>query len=82
MQISASNLLVAAQQVRSPTATPTPSRTESPTVKNATVSAEEPAKFEAMSFKTAAPTNTAPLAKLESPFAPAKRLGSQLDISI
>ena len=82
MQISARNLLVAAQQVRGPTAAPAPPRTEPPTVTNATVSAEEPAKFEAMSFKTAAPTNTAPLAKPETPFAPAKRLGSQLDISV
>jgi hypothetical protein len=82
MQISASNLLVAAQQVRAPAATPAPPRAESPTVTNATISADEPAKFETMSFKTPSPTNNAPLAKPDNPFAPAKRLGSQLDISV
>jgi hypothetical protein len=81
MQISASNLLVAAQQVRSPTAAPAPLRTEPPIVTNATMSAEEP-KFEAMAFKTTSPTNTAPSAKPDNPFAPAKKLGSQLDIRV
>jgi len=82
MQISASNLLVAAQQVRGPVAAPPPPRADFPTVTNATIAADEPAKFEAMSFKTAAPTNPAPLAKPENPFAPAKRMGSQLDIKV
>jgi hypothetical protein len=82
MQISASNLLVAAQQVRAPATASVPARTEPSTVTNATVSADEPAKFETMSFKPAAPTNTTPLAKPDNPFAPAKRLGSQLDIKV
>jgi hypothetical protein len=80
MQISASNLLVAAQQVRNPSATPP--RTEPPIVAKATVSPGEPAQFEALAFKTAAPVNTTPLAKPANPFAPAKRMGSQLDIKV
>jgi hypothetical protein len=82
MQISASNLLVAAQQVRAPVTAPATPRMEPSTVTNATIAADEPAKFETMSFKTTSPTNTAPLTKPENPFAPAKRLGSQLDISV
>ncbi len=82
MQISASNLLVAAQQVRNPSAPPAPSRTEPSNVAKATVSSGEPAQFEALAFKTAAPENTTPLAKPANPFAPAKRMGSQLDIKV
>jgi hypothetical protein len=80
MQISASNLLLAAQQVRNPVATP--SRAEALNVAKATVSPGEPAQFETLAFKTAAPVNSAPLAKSENPFAPAKRMGSQLDIKV
>jgi len=82
MQISASNLLLAAQQVRSPTTTSVPSRPESQNVAKATILTEEPAQFEALAFKTATPVNTAPLAKPANPFAPAKRMGSQLDITV
>jgi hypothetical protein len=82
MQISASNLLVAAQQVRGPIAVPTPPRMEQPTVANATVSSNEFPKFETIAFKTASPTNTTPLAKPENPFATAKRMGTQLDIKV
>jgi hypothetical protein len=55
---------------------------EPPTVANTTVSADAPAKFETMAFKTVSPVNTTPLAKPEHPFAPAKRMGSQLDIKV
>jgi len=83
MQISASNLLVAAQQAHGPNAPASaPSRMEPPTVANTTVSADAPAKFETMAFKTVSPVNTTPLAKPENPFAPAKRMGSQLDIKV
>jgi hypothetical protein len=78
MQISASNLIIAAQQVRSPA----PPRTEPQSVANATVSPGGSEQFETLAFKTATPANKTPLARAENPFAPAKRLGSQLDITI
>jgi hypothetical protein len=82
MQISASNLIIAAQQVRSSGVAPTPPRTEPPNVAKATVPPSEHAQFEALAFKIATPANKTPLAKPENPFAPAKRMGSQLDITI
>ena len=82
MQISASNLIVAAQQVRSPAAVTTPRPPEPARVTDTTATPGEPAQFEALAFKTATPVNTAPLAKPANPFAPAKRMGSQLDITV
>jgi len=80
MQISASNLIIAAQHVRSPA--PAQPRSELHSVANATVSSGGSEQFETLAFKTATPENTTPLARPENPFAPAKRLGAQLDISI
>ena len=77
MQISASNLLLAAQQLRGSNATPAPQRANPPNVANATVSTGESDKFEALHFKSAPPA-----AKPANSSAPAKRLGSQLDIKV
>jgi hypothetical protein len=80
MQISTSNLLLAAQQVRSPTAVAP--RADASSVAKATVASDQTVQFETLAFKTAAPANTTPLAKPANPFAPAKRMGSQLDIKV
>jgi hypothetical protein len=80
MQISASNLLLAAQQVRNSTAAPP--RADAANVAKATISTGDAAQFEALAFKNTAPEKNTPLAKPENPFAPAKRMGSQLDIKV
>jgi hypothetical protein len=82
MQISASNLIIAAQQARSPAAAPAPRRAEPARGADAAAPAGEAPQFEAIAFKTAPPANATPIAKPVVPFAPAKRMGSQLDIKV
>ena len=78
MQISAANLIVAAQQTLSKPA----ARQAAPAQSTAQPEATEYAGFEPVSFKQAAPEKPAPTATAQQPAATPRPMGSQVDIRV
>ena len=77
MQISAANLIVAAQQA--PNAAVRPA---APAHIVAKPEAKDPSDFEPMSFKQAAPDKPAPAASAQGPSTTSLPIGSQVDIRV
>jgi hypothetical protein len=78
MQISAANLIVAAQQAPSKPAV----RPAAPAQATAQSEAAESTGFEPMSFKQAAPETPAQAAAAQQPPATPRPIGSQVDIRV